>query len=127
MKSRRRSTWGSIDFWLDGLNGLSREIWKKSLDWASREIPKSSSLTNTHASMRSTIFYVAPEKNNGGVISEKCDVYSYSVLLLIFIAGRRPLQLDVSPVSEFERANLVLWARHLAQRLKILDLVDPRI
>ncbi|KAF6133924.1 hypothetical protein GIB67_040688 [Kingdonia uniflora] len=127
MKSRRRSSWGSIDFWLDGLNGLSGEIRKKSSDWASGEIPKSGTLTNTNASMRGTICYVAPENGNGGVISEKCDVYSYGVLLLVLIAGRRPLQIGVSPVSEFERANLVLWARHLARRGKLLDLVDPGI
>ncbi|KAL0299447.1 UNVERIFIED_CONTAM: Receptor-like serine/threonine-protein kinase [Sesamum radiatum] len=62
-----------------------------------------------------------------GDVSEKCDVYSFGVLLLVLIAGRRPLQVTGSPMSEFQRANLLSWARHLARAGKLLDLVDQNI
>ncbi|WMV20361.1 hypothetical protein MTR67_013746 [Solanum verrucosum] len=78
-------------------------------------------------SMRGTVCYVAPEYGSCGDLSEKCDVYSYGVLLLVLIAGRRPLQVTGSPMSEFQRANLLSWARHLARAGKLLDLVDQTV
>lgn len=123
-RSRSQSSWGSIDRWLDGLSG---EIWKarrNSHDCSfSGEIGKSGGVSST-PSMRGTVCYVAPEYGVGENISEKCDVYSYGVLLLVVIAGRRPLQVLNTPISEFQRANLLSWARHLARAGKLLDLVD---
>lgn len=76
-------------------------------------------------SMRGTICYVAPEKGGGSSLSEKSDVYSFGVLLLVLISGRRPLQVTASPMIDFERANLISWARVLAQFGNLIDLVDP--
>ncbi|KAL4362072.1 hypothetical protein GQ457_04G032200 [Hibiscus cannabinus] len=78
-------------------------------------------------SMRGTVCYIAPEYGGGGLLSEKCDVYSFGVLILVVISGRRPLQVTASPMSEFERANLISWARQLACNGKLLELVDPCI
>ncbi|XP_022866495.1 receptor-like serine/threonine-protein kinase At4g25390 [Olea europaea var. sylvestris] len=125
-RSRSRSSRGSMDWWLDGLSG---ELWKarrNSYDSVSGEIPKSGGMSST-PSMRGTVCYIAPEYGGGVDISEKCDVYSYGVLLLVLIAGRRPLQVTGSPMSEFRRANLLSWARHLARAGKLLDLVDQNI
>ncbi|XP_073139116.1 receptor-like serine/threonine-protein kinase At4g25390 [Henckelia pumila] len=125
-RSRSRSSKSSMDWWLDGLSG---ELWraqKNSHDSVSGEIPKSGGISST-PSMRGTVCYVAPEYGGGGDVSEKCDVYSYGVLLLVLIAGRRPLQVTGSPMSEFQRANLLSWARHLARAGKLIDLVDPNV
>uniref|UniRef100_A0A5B6ZBT1 Protein kinase domain-containing protein n=1 Tax=Davidia involucrata TaxID=16924 RepID=A0A5B6ZBT1_DAVIN len=130
-KSRSRSSWGSVgsvDWWLDGLSG---ELWKarrNSHDSASGEIPKSGGISST-PSMRGTVCYVAPEYGGGGAgdVSEKCDVYSFGVLFLVLIAGRRPLQVTSSPMAEFQRANLISWARHLARAGKLLELVDQSV
>lgn len=119
-----RSSVGSVDWLWDGLSG---ELWKgrlNSLD--SGEIPKSGNMSST-PSMRGTVCYIAPEYGGGGDLSEKCDVYSFGVLMLVLIAGRRPLQVTDSPMSEFQRANLVSWARHLARAGKVVDLVDQGI
>lgn len=78
-------------------------------------------------SMRGTICYVAPESGGAGSTSEKADVYSFGVLLLVLISGRRPLQVNASPVTDFERANLISWARLLAQTGNVLDLVDANL
>ncbi|XP_028063666.1 receptor-like serine/threonine-protein kinase At4g25390 isoform X1 [Camellia sinensis] len=125
-RSRSRSSRGSVDWWLDGLSG---ELWRghrNSYDSASGEIPKSGGISST-PSMRGTVCYIAPEYGGGGDLSEKCDVYSFGVLLLVLIAGRRPLQVTGSPMSEFQRANLISWARHLARAGKLIDLVDQSV
>ncbi|KAL5209956.1 hypothetical protein ABZP36_005579 [Zizania latifolia] len=112
---------GSIDWWVDGVRRSSR-------DWASGEfVPKSGGAVSSTPSMRGTVCYVAPEYGGGGPLSEKCDIYSFGVLLLVLISGRRPLQVTASPMSEFEKASLISWARHLARVGRLLDLVDPAL
>ncbi|KAK9076457.1 hypothetical protein SSX86_004791 [Deinandra increscens subsp. villosa] len=122
-KSKSKS---SIDWWIDGLSGEFRHRRRNSQEHPSGEIPKSGGISST-PSMRGTVCYIAPEKCDGGQLSEKSDVYSYGVLLLVLVSGRRPLQVTASPMSEFERANLISWARQLARNGKLLDLVDPNI
>ncbi|XP_034904436.1 receptor-like serine/threonine-protein kinase At2g45590 [Populus alba] len=125
-RRKKRKSKGSIDWWLDGFSGEFRNGRRNSQDWASGEIPKSGGISST-PSMRGTVCYIAPEYGGGGLLSEKCDVYSFGVLLLVVVSGRRPLQVTASPMSEFERANLISWARQLAYNGKLLDLVDPSI
>lgn len=125
-RGRSRDSRGSVDWWLDGLSG---ELWRarrNSRDSVSGEIPKSGGISST-PSMRGTVCYVAPEYSSDSNLSEKCDVYSFGVLLLVLISGRRPLQITGSPMSEFKRANLLSWARRLARAGKLLDLVDQSI
>lgn len=124
-KGKKRSSRGSIDWWLDGFSGEFRSGRRNSQEWPSGEIPKSGGISST-PSMRGTVCYIAPECG-GGQFSEKCDVYSFGVLLLVLVSGRRPLQVTASPMSEFERANLISWARQLARNGKLLELVDPKV
>ncbi|KAJ8536723.1 hypothetical protein K7X08_035124 [Anisodus acutangulus] len=127
-RSRSRSSKSSMDWWLDGFSSELRRARKNSYDSASGEIPKSGGTgISSTPSMRGTLCYVAPEYGSCGDLSEKCDVYSYGVLLLVLIAGRRPLQVTGSPMSEFQRANLLSWARRLARAGKPLDLVDQSV
>ncbi|KAI8028112.1 Receptor-like serine/threonine-protein kinase [Camellia lanceoleosa] len=125
-KRKSRGSMGSIDWWIDGFSGEFRSGRKNSQDWQSGDLPKSGGVSST-PSMRGTVCYIAPEYGGGGQLSERCDVYSYGVLLLVLVSGRRPLQVTASPMSEFERANLISWARQLARNGKLLDLVDPCI
>ncbi|KAK1408868.1 hypothetical protein QVD17_40979 [Tagetes erecta] len=125
-RKSKSSSKSSIDWWLDGLSGEFRHRRRNSQECPSGEIPKSGGISST-PSMRGTVCYIAPEKCDGGQLSEKSDVYSYGVLLLVLVSGRRPLQVTASPMSEFERANLISWARQLARNGKLLDLVDPNV
>ncbi|KAK9103495.1 hypothetical protein Sjap_020749 [Stephania japonica] len=125
-KKKNSTSKSSVDWWLDGISGEYRVGRTSSQDWASGDIPKSGGVSTT-PSMRGTVCYIAPEYSGGGQLSEKCDVYSYGVLLLVLVSGRRPLQVTASPMSEFERANLISWARHLAHRGKLSDLFDPAL
>ncbi|KAJ7541369.1 hypothetical protein O6H91_10G056800 [Diphasiastrum complanatum] len=92
-----------------------------SRDWWSGDV--SGRALSSTSSMRGTVCYVAPEYGGGGILTEKSDVYSFGVLMLVIISGRRPLQVVASP-AEFDRANLISWARNLAQTGNVLDLVD---
>ncbi|KAI3693909.1 hypothetical protein L1987_76864 [Smallanthus sonchifolius] len=125
-RKSKSSSKSSIDWWIDGLSGEFRHRRRNSQECPSGEIPKSGGISST-PSMRGTVCYIAPEKCDGGQLSEKSDVYSFGVLLLVLVSGRRPLQVTASPMSEFERANLISWARQLARNGKLLDLVDPNI
>ncbi|KAJ0962206.1 hypothetical protein J5N97_030034 [Dioscorea zingiberensis] len=126
-KRKKKKSWSrsSMDAWTDGHSGEVRTTGRRSSrDLASADIPRSGTISST-PSMRGTVCYVAPEYGGGGPLSEKCDIYSFGVLILVLISGRRPLQVMASPMSEFERANLISWARHLAHLGRLFDLVDP--
>ncbi|CAN7138380.1 unnamed protein product [Brassica rapa subsp. narinosa] len=127
----KRKKRNSIDWWVDGLSGHLKSVKKQSQDsglWCDVNVQKSGGVSST-PSMRGTVCYIAPEcgGGGGGVLSEKCDVYSFGVLLLVLVSGRRPLQVTASPMSEFERANLISWAKQLACHGNLLELVDKSI
>ncbi|KAE9584201.1 putative non-specific serine/threonine protein kinase [Lupinus albus] len=76
--------------------------------------------------MRGTLCYVAPEYGGCGFLMEKADIYSFGVLILVIVSGRRPLHVLASPMK-LEKANLISWSRHLAHVGNILELVDERL
>ncbi|KAF3644630.1 Proline-rich receptor-like protein kinase PERK9 [Capsicum annuum] len=84
---------------------------------------------NTHVTTRvmGTFGYLAPEYASSGKLTEKSDVYSYGVVLLELITGRKPVD-QSQPLGD---ESLVEWARPLlAQALETEnfdDLVDPRL
>uniref|UniRef100_A0A7N0ZXK9 non-specific serine/threonine protein kinase n=1 Tax=Kalanchoe fedtschenkoi TaxID=63787 RepID=A0A7N0ZXK9_KALFE len=72
---------------------------------------------HTVSKFEGTFGYLAPEYLMHGIVDEKTDVFSYGVLLLELITGRRAL--DISQQS------LVLWAKPLIFGSRIGEMVDP--
>uniref|UniRef100_A0A0A9GQE1 non-specific serine/threonine protein kinase n=1 Tax=Arundo donax TaxID=35708 RepID=A0A0A9GQE1_ARUDO len=74
-----------------------------------------------------TFGYLAPEYASSGKLTEKSDVFSFGVMLLELITGRRP----VDTTQTFMDDSLVDWARPLLMRAledgNYDGLVDPRL
>ncbi|KAL9228281.1 hypothetical protein vseg_003876 [Gypsophila vaccaria] len=79
-----------------------------------------------HVSTRvmGTFGYVAPEYAMTGHLLVKSDVYSYGVVLLELLTGRKPVDMSQPHGQE----NLVTWARPLlSSREGVEQLVDPSL
>ncbi|XP_059291644.1 putative receptor-like protein kinase At1g80870 [Lycium ferocissimum] len=96
---------------------MGSDMW--SGDLFSREL-------SSTTSMRGTLCYVAPEYGGCGYLMEKADIYSFGVLVLVIVSGRRPLHVLNSPMK-LEKANLISWCKQLAQGGNVLELVDDRL
>ncbi|GAV67934.1 Pkinase domain-containing protein [Cephalotus follicularis] len=80
----------------------------------------------THVSTRvmGTYGYAAPEYVMTGHLTAKSDVFSFGVVLLEMLTGRRSMDKN-RPNGEH---NLVEWARpHLGERRRFYRLIDPRL
>ena len=75
-------------------------------------------------SVKGMVGYLAPECNTLGKASERCDVYSFGILLLELVSGKRPIEREANGV----RRSIVDWAAPLlADAKKIEEIVDPRL
>ncbi|KAJ7967468.1 Kinase family protein [Quillaja saponaria] len=69
--------------------------------------------------IRGTPGYMDPEYMVTQELTEKSDIYSYGVLLLEIVTGRRAIQ---------DSKNLVEWAQiYIASETRLMELVDPSI
>ncbi|XP_066359808.1 probable LRR receptor-like serine/threonine-protein kinase At1g05700 [Miscanthus floridulus] len=70
-----------------------------------------------------TLGYLDPEYYNTSQLSEKSDVYSFSVVLLELITGQPP----AVPVSDTESIHVALWVRQKLSEGDIASIADPRM
>ncbi|KAH8966451.1 hypothetical protein BDL97_03G025700 [Sphagnum fallax] len=74
---------------------------------------------HTVSPIEGTIGYLAPEYYMHGIVDEKTDVFSYGVLLLELVTGRRPV--------DAQRQNLVVWAKQYLETENVKALADTQL
>ncbi|OMP07824.1 hypothetical protein CCACVL1_01218 [Corchorus capsularis] len=73
--------------------------------------------------VKGTLGYLAPEYAMWGKVSESCDVYSFGILLLELLTGRKPIEKLPGGVKR----TITEWAEPLIAKGRFRDLVDPRL
>ncbi|XP_010540001.1 PREDICTED: cysteine-rich receptor-like protein kinase 10 [Tarenaya hassleriana] len=102
---------------------LDKDLNPKISDFGlARLFPGDGTHTNT-IRISGTFGYMAPEYALHGLLSVKSDVFSYGVLVLEIISGRK----NHDPRLGVEMADLLSYAWKLYQGGKILELVDPML
>lgn len=70
-----------------------------------------------------TLGYTAPEYAIHGQLSEKVDTFSYGVVVLEIISGRKSNDVNFEPVTQY----LLEWAWKLYEDEMLLELVDKSL
>lgn len=73
--------------------------------------------------VKGTLGYLAPEYAMWGKVSESCDVYSFGILLLEIITGRKPIEKLPGGVKR----TITEWAEPLISTGRFKNLADPKL
>ncbi|KAJ7554731.1 hypothetical protein O6H91_05G006600 [Diphasiastrum complanatum] len=80
-------------------------------------------VTHVTTRVKGTVGYLAPEYAMWGRVSESCDVYSFGILLLEIISGKKPIE----KMGNGEKRTIVEWAVPLVYQGKLQALLDPKL
>ncbi|XP_062229465.1 protein STRUBBELIG-RECEPTOR FAMILY 3-like isoform X2 [Phragmites australis] len=88
------------------------------------ELMLSSSVTQLSGRMRALLNYEAPEFQESGIITERGDIYSFGVVMLELLTGRKPYDRSRPRAEQY----LVRWASSQLHDIESLSkMVDPSI
>ncbi|XAR51204.1 Non-specific protein-tyrosine kinase [Bertholletia excelsa] len=73
--------------------------------------------------VKGTLGYLAPEYAMWGKVSESCDVYSFGILLLELLTGRKPIEKLPTGIKR----TITEWAEPLIVKGRFRDLADPKL
>ncbi|KAM6552838.1 hypothetical protein CsatB_013600 [Cannabis sativa] len=73
--------------------------------------------------VKGTLGYLAPEYAMWGKVSQSCDVYSYGILLLELVTGRKPIEKLQGGV----KVTITEWAEPYITKGRFRDLVDSKL
>lgn len=80
-------------------------------------------LTHVSTRMAGTFGYLAPEYALHGKLTEKADIYSFGVVALELVSGRKN---TISRLPR-EQRRLLQWGWKLYEEDKVMELLDPRL
>ncbi|XVE58649.1 hypothetical protein DITRI_Ditri04bG0185700 [Diplodiscus trichospermus] len=80
-------------------------------------------VTHLTTRVKGTLGYLAPEYAMWGKVSESCDVYSFGILLLEIISGKKPLEKLPGGVKR----DIVQWVTPYVQKGAFDHIADPRL
>ncbi|XP_057514280.1 PTI1-like tyrosine-protein kinase At3g15890 [Actinidia eriantha] len=73
--------------------------------------------------VKGTLGYLAPEYAMWGKVSESCDVYSFGILLLELLTGRKPIEKLPGGIKR----TITEWAEPMILKGRFKDLADPKL
>lgn len=76
-----------------------------------------------HTRILGTLGYLAPEYVENGIMSVRIDVYSFGIVLIQLISGRKVVESNI----EDHQQSLRQWAEPIIERLALHELIDPRL
>lgn len=79
--------------------------------------------THVTTRVKGTLGYLAPEYAMLGKANESCDVYSFGILLLELVSGRKPIE----KLSSTIKRSITDWALPLACERKFDEIADPKL
>ncbi|KAI7735823.1 hypothetical protein M8C21_017107 [Ambrosia artemisiifolia] len=118
---------GSLDYWLhEKADGAAR------LDWPTRlKIAQGASCGlgymhqpyNTHVTTElvGTLGYIPPEYSQSWIATLRGDIYSFGVVMLELLTGKRPMEV----FRPKESRELVVWVQQLKREGKHDEIFDP--
>ncbi|MCO5600633.1 hypothetical protein L7F22_054748 [Adiantum nelumboides] len=74
--------------------------------------------------VRGTPGYIAPEWVSHTIVSKKCDVYSFGMVLLELVSGRKNVEMKLLGKEDWYFPN---WAAKKIREGKVTDLIDKRL
>ncbi|MCO5557075.1 hypothetical protein L7F22_010631 [Adiantum nelumboides] len=74
--------------------------------------------------VRGTPGYIAPEWVSHMIVSKKCDVYSFGMVLLELVSGRKNVEMELMGKEDWYFPK---WAAKKTREGKIADLIDKRL
>ncbi|KAE9587803.1 hypothetical protein Lal_00022040 [Lupinus albus] len=80
-------------------------------------------LTHISSVARGTVGYLDPEYYANQQLTEKSDLYSFGVVLLELISGRKPVSSD----DYGPEMNIVHWARSLIRKGDVISIMDESL
>lgn len=94
-------------------------------------IPDGATQVATLKGKGAIVGYLAPESevmsSCAKVAAESCDVYSFGVLLLEIVSGRKPIERVTLEGAKISKRFIMEWAGPLFLEGKYHDIVDPKL